>query len=168
MFSKELIDYTVSTFKESKIDILTGTMVKEIKDKSVVLQMPDKSIKEVPVGMVVWAGGNKARDVSVNLMSRLSDAQKNKRGITVDGIAASHFRKLLSDSFPRQTTFAWRVQTGLSLLLATAPLHSMRLQPKLPPSKGYILLAYLNKLQSAMPSWSRFQLLSRKARALRV
>ncbi|KAH8996223.1 FAD/NAD-P-binding domain-containing protein [Lactarius akahatsu] len=84
MFSRELIDYTVSTFKESKIDILTGTMVKEIKDKSVVLQMPDKSIKEVPVGLVVWAGGNKARDVSVDLMSRLSDAQKNKRGITVD------------------------------------------------------------------------------------
>ncbi|KAH9173827.1 NDE2, mitochondrial external NADH dehydrogenase [Lactarius sanguifluus] len=84
MFSRELIDYTVSTFKESKIDILTGTMVKEIKDKSVVLQMPDKSIKEVPVGLVVWAGGNKARDVSVDLMSRLPDAQKNKRGITVD------------------------------------------------------------------------------------
>ncbi|KAI0300101.1 NADH dehydrogenase [Multifurca ochricompacta] len=84
MFSRELIDYTVSTFKESKIDILTGTMVKEIKEKSIVLQMPDKSIKEVPVGLVVWAGGNKARDVSVNLMSRLPDAQKNKRGITVD------------------------------------------------------------------------------------
>ncbi len=87
MFSRELIEYTVSTFKESKIDILTGTMVKEIKDKSVVLQMSDKSIKEVPVGMVVWAGGNKARTVSVDLMSRLPDAQKNKRGITVDGRA---------------------------------------------------------------------------------
>jgi NADH:ubiquinone reductase (non-electrogenic) len=85
MFSRELIDYTVSTFKESKIDILTGTMVKEVKEKSVVLQMPDKSIKEVPVGLVVWAGGNKPRNVSVDLMSRLSDAQKNKRGITVDG-----------------------------------------------------------------------------------
>jgi hypothetical protein len=30
-------------------------MVKEIKDKSVMLQMPDKSIVEVPCGMVVWA-----------------------------------------------------------------------------------------------------------------
>jgi NADH:ubiquinone reductase (non-electrogenic) len=87
MFSRELIDYTVSTFKESKIDILTGTMVKEIKEKSVVLQMPDKTIKEVPVGMVVWAGGNKARGVTIDLMSRLADAQKNKRGITVDGEA---------------------------------------------------------------------------------
>ncbi|KAI0275857.1 FAD/NAD-P-binding domain-containing protein [Russula aff. rugulosa BPL654] len=84
MFSRELIDYTMSTFKESKIDILTATMVKEIKEKSVVLQMPDKTIQEVPVGMVVWAGGNKARAVSVDLMSRLADAQKNKRGITVD------------------------------------------------------------------------------------
>ncbi|KAF8504336.1 FAD/NAD-P-binding domain-containing protein [Russula emetica] len=84
MFSRELIDYTMSTFKESKIDVLTGTMVKEVKEKSVVLQMPDKTIKEVPVGMVVWAGGNKARAVSIDLMSRLPDAQKNKRGITVD------------------------------------------------------------------------------------
>jgi hypothetical protein len=55
MFSKALIEYTESTFKEAKIDILTKTMVKEIKEKSVVLQMPDKTIKEVPCGMVVWA-----------------------------------------------------------------------------------------------------------------
>ncbi|KAH9975270.1 FAD/NAD-P-binding domain-containing protein [Lactifluus volemus] len=97
MFSRELIDYTVSTFKESKIDILTGTMVKEIKEKSVVLQMPDKSIKEVPVGLVVWAGGNKARAVSVDLMSRLPDAQKNKRGITVDGNATFPSSRTLSN-----------------------------------------------------------------------
>lgn len=55
MFSKQLIEYTESTFKEAKIDILTKTMVKEIKEKSVVLQMPDKSIVDVPCGMVVWA-----------------------------------------------------------------------------------------------------------------
>lgn len=55
MFSKQLINYTESTFKESKIEILTKTMVKEVKEKSVVLQMPDKSIKEVPCGLVVWA-----------------------------------------------------------------------------------------------------------------
>lgn len=54
-FSKQLIEYTESTFKEAKIDILTKTMVKEIKEKSVVLQKPDKSIVEVPCGMVVWA-----------------------------------------------------------------------------------------------------------------
>ena len=95
MFSKELISYTESTFKESKIDILTKTMVKEIKEKSVVLQMPDKSIKEVPVGMVVWAGGNKARDVTVDLMNKLPQAQVNKRGITIDGTRPPlyHYRR---------------------------------------------------------------------------
>jgi NADH dehydrogenase FAD-containing subunit len=56
MFSKQLIDYTQSTFKKSKIDILTKTMVKEVKEKSVILQMPDKSIQEIPCGLVVWAG----------------------------------------------------------------------------------------------------------------
>lgn len=55
MFSKQLIDYTESTFKAAKIDIMTKTMVKEVKENSVVLQMPDKSIAEVPCGMVVWA-----------------------------------------------------------------------------------------------------------------
>ena len=55
MFSKQLIDYTESTFKEAKIDILTKTMVKEIKEKSVVLQGPDGQKREVPCGMVVWA-----------------------------------------------------------------------------------------------------------------
>ncbi|KAI0319999.1 FAD/NAD-P-binding domain-containing protein [Amylostereum chailletii] len=84
MFSKKLIDYTQSTFKEAKIDIMTGTMVKEIKDKSVVLQMPDKSIQEVPVGMVVWAGGNKPRTISVELMKQFAETQKNRRGISVD------------------------------------------------------------------------------------
>lgn len=56
MFSKQLIEYTESTFKQSKIEILTKTMVKEVKDKSVMLQMPDKTLVEVPCGMVVWAG----------------------------------------------------------------------------------------------------------------
>ena len=72
-FSKQLIDYTESTFKESKIDIMTKTMVKEarsfplheiyhiksnrgqVKENSVVLQMPDKTIRELPCGTVVWA-----------------------------------------------------------------------------------------------------------------
>ena len=30
MFSKQLIDYTESTFKSAKIDVKTGTMVKEV------------------------------------------------------------------------------------------------------------------------------------------
>lgn len=84
MFSKQLIDYTESTFKEAKIDILTKTMVKEIKEKSVVLQTPDKSIIEVPCGLVVWAAGNKLRKVTQDLMARLPQDQTNRRGITVN------------------------------------------------------------------------------------
>ncbi|KAI0027833.1 NADH dehydrogenase [Vararia minispora EC-137] len=84
MFSKKLIDYTISTFKEAKIDVLTNTMVKEIKPQSVVLQMPDKTMADVPVGMVVWAGGNKPRQLSVDLMNQYPELQKNRRGITID------------------------------------------------------------------------------------
>ncbi|KAJ2934436.1 hypothetical protein H1R20_g2665, partial [Candolleomyces eurysporus] len=84
MFSKQLISYTESTFKESKIDILTKTMVKEVKERSVVLQMPDKSIKEVPCGLVVWAAGNKGRKITQDLMAKLPADQTNRRGITVD------------------------------------------------------------------------------------
>ena len=89
MFSKQLIDYTESTFKESKIDILTNTMVKEIKEKSVVLQLPDKSIAEVPCGLVVWAAGNTLRKVTRDLMSKFPQAQTNRRGISVDGMVDS-------------------------------------------------------------------------------
>lgn len=83
-FSRQLIEYTESTFKQSKIDILTKTMVKEVKEKSVVLQMPDKSIQEVPCGMVVWAAGNKGRKITQDLMSKFPAEQSSKRGITVD------------------------------------------------------------------------------------
>jgi NADH:ubiquinone reductase (non-electrogenic) len=84
MFSKQLIEYTESTFKQSKIEILTKTMVKEIKDKSVMLQMPDKNIVEVPCGMVVWAAGNVGRQITRDLMAKMPTTQTNKRGITVD------------------------------------------------------------------------------------
>ncbi|KAI8973098.1 FAD/NAD-P-binding domain-containing protein [Trametes punicea] len=83
-FSKQLIEYTESTFKEAKIDILTKTMVKEVRDKSVILQLPDKSIAEVPCGLVVWAAGNTLRKVTRDLMAKFPEAQTNRRGITVD------------------------------------------------------------------------------------
>jgi NADH:ubiquinone reductase (non-electrogenic) len=104
MFSKALIEYTESTFKEAKIDILTKTMVKEVKERGVVLQMPDKSIREVPCGMVVWAAvcstfsflfhganricqyqGNTLRALTKNLMAQFPSVQTNRRGLTVDG-----------------------------------------------------------------------------------
>ncbi|KAK2460222.1 hypothetical protein APHAL10511_007757 [Amanita phalloides] len=84
MFSKQLIEYTESTFKESKINVLTKTMVKEIKENSVILKMPDGSIEEVPCGLVVWAAGNKPRKLTQDLISNVLQHQTNKRGIIVD------------------------------------------------------------------------------------
>ena len=103
-FSKALIEYTESTFKEAKIEIMTKTMVKEIKEKSVTLQMPDKSIKEVPCGMVVWAAvcsfrpilpsydtnyicqhqGNTLRPLTRDLIAQFPSVQNNRRGLIVD------------------------------------------------------------------------------------
>ncbi|TDL20534.1 NDE2, mitochondrial external NADH dehydrogenase [Rickenella mellea] len=84
MFSKKLIDYTVSTFNEEKIEVLTKTMVKEVKEKTVVLQRPDKEIVEVPYGVLVWAAGNVGRQITRDLMAKFTEAQTNKRGLTVD------------------------------------------------------------------------------------
>ena len=83
-FSKQLIEYTERSFRERKMDVLTKTMVKEIKPTSVVLQMPDGTMQERPCGMVVWAGGNKGRQVTMDLMAQLPEEQTNKRGILVD------------------------------------------------------------------------------------
>src|SRR5260221_1862222 len=71
----------------------------QVKERSVVLQMPDKTIAEVPCGLVIWAAGNKGRDVTQKLMAKLPEDQKNKRGITVDG--SSHFS---SSSHPHSHT----------------------------------------------------------------
>ncbi|TCD61384.1 NADH:ubiquinone oxidoreductase [Steccherinum ochraceum] len=84
MFSKKLIDYTESTFKEAKIDILTKTMVKEIKEKSVVLQGPDGVKREVPCGMVIWAAGNTLRKLTKDLIAKFPNVQTNRRGLAVD------------------------------------------------------------------------------------
>jgi len=63
---------------------MTKTMVKEVKEKSVILQLPDKSIVEVPCGLVVWAAGNKGRKLTQDLMAKIPNVQTNKRGIAVD------------------------------------------------------------------------------------
>ena len=108
MFSKQLIDYTESTFKEAKIDILTKTMVKEVKEKSVVLQLPDKTIAEVPCGLVVWAAGNTLRKVTRDLMAKFPELQTNRRGITVDGQCLSHEIIRQLTSFCRVLAHGWR------------------------------------------------------------
>lgn len=44
----------MSTFKENKIDIATKTMVKEVKEKTLVAQNEKKELVEYPYGLLVW------------------------------------------------------------------------------------------------------------------
>ncbi|XAO22159.1 hypothetical protein I312_100925 [Cryptococcus bacillisporus CA1280] len=83
-FSKQLIEYTESTFKENKIDVLTRTMVKDVKPQSVVVQDANKEIREIPYGLLVWATGNTSRNITRDLMTKLSHVQTQRRGLLVD------------------------------------------------------------------------------------
>ncbi|GAA5979576.1 hypothetical protein JCM5350_004943 [Sporobolomyces pararoseus] len=84
MFSKQLIDYTMSTFKENKIDIATKTMVKEVKEKTLIAQNEKKELVEYPYGLLVWATGNTARQVTKDLMNKIPKEQNSRRGLLVD------------------------------------------------------------------------------------
>lgn len=84
MFSKQLIDYTMSTFKENQIDIAVKTMVKEVKEKVIIAQNEKKEIVEYPYGLLVWATGNTARPLTKDLMNAIPEAQNSRRGLLVD------------------------------------------------------------------------------------
>ncbi|KAL1409875.1 NADH:ubiquinone oxidoreductase [Vanrija albida] len=83
-FSKQLIQYTESTFKENKIDVLTRTMVKDVGETSVTVQDANKEIREIPYGLLVWATGNTSRPITLDLMSKLPATQTQRRGLVID------------------------------------------------------------------------------------
>lgn len=88
MFSKQLIEYTESTFKEEKITIKTKTAVKKVTDKTVEAEAtgPDgKKILEVmPYGLLVWATGNAVRPIVKDLMSQIPAQKDSRRGLAVN------------------------------------------------------------------------------------
>ncbi|PWY73164.1 NADH-ubiquinone oxidoreductase C3A11.07 [Aspergillus sclerotioniger CBS 115572] len=88
MFSKQLIDYTESTFKEEKISIRAKTMVKNVTDKYIeaMVTNPDgsKSLERIPYGLLVWATGNAVRPVVRDLMSQLPAQKDSRRGLAVN------------------------------------------------------------------------------------
>ncbi|KAL1969288.1 hypothetical protein VTN77DRAFT_9480 [Rasamsonia byssochlamydoides] len=88
MFSKQLIDYTESTFKEEKITIRTKTMVKKVTDKYIEAEVtkPDgsKEIETIPYGLLVWATGNAVRPVVKDLMSQIPAQKNSRRGLAVN------------------------------------------------------------------------------------
>jgi NADH:ubiquinone reductase (non-electrogenic) len=88
MFSKQLIDYTESTFKEEKITIKTKTSVKKVTDKTVEAEVtgPDgkKHTEVMPYGLLVWATGNAVRPVVKDLMSQIPAQKDSRRGLAVN------------------------------------------------------------------------------------
>lgn len=88
MFSKQLIDYTESTFKEEKITIKTKTAVKKVTEKTVEAEAtgPDgKKVTEVmPYGLLVWATGNAVRPIVKDLMSQIPAQKDSRRGLAVN------------------------------------------------------------------------------------
>lgn len=87
-FSKQLIEYTESTFKEEKINIHTKTMVKKVTDKTVEAEAtrPDGSKEKIvfPYGLLVWATGNAVRPVIKDLMDRIPAQKNSRRGLAVN------------------------------------------------------------------------------------
>jgi NADH:ubiquinone reductase (non-electrogenic) len=88
MFSKQLIDYTESTFKEESITIKTKTMVKNVTDKYIEAELtnPDgsKTKEKIPYGLLVWATGNAVRPVVKDLMSQIPAQKNSRRGLEVN------------------------------------------------------------------------------------
>ncbi|KAJ5578186.1 External alternative NADH-ubiquinone oxidoreductase [Penicillium hispanicum] len=88
MFSKQLIDYTESTFKEEEITIRTKTMVKKVTDKFIEAEVtkPDgtKSLETIPYGLLVWATGNAVRPIIRDLMGQLPAQKNSRRGLAVN------------------------------------------------------------------------------------
>ncbi|ETN45131.1 uncharacterized protein HMPREF1541_10008 [Cyphellophora europaea CBS 101466] len=88
MFSKQLIDYTESSFKEEHIDIRTKTMVKNVTEKYIEAEstLPDgtKKTERIPYGLLVWATGNALRPVVKDLMSQIPAQKNSRRGLEVN------------------------------------------------------------------------------------
>ncbi|KAI5811049.1 hypothetical protein DFH27DRAFT_589069 [Peziza echinospora] len=88
MFSKTLIEYTESTFKDEKITVRTKTMVKRVNEKAIECEVtkPDgsKEFQILPYGTLVWATGNAVRPVVRDLMNQLPAQASSRRGLAVN------------------------------------------------------------------------------------
>ncbi|KAI5285438.1 NADH:ubiquinone oxidoreductase, partial [Ascosphaera acerosa] len=89
MFSRQLIEYTESTFKEEEITIRAKTKVKAVDDKYITVQIgegegDDAVIEKIPYGLLVWATGNAPRPVVTDLMEQIPGQEVDPRGLNVD------------------------------------------------------------------------------------
>lgn len=88
MFSKQLIDYTESTFKEEEIALYSKTMVRKVTDKYIEAERSrqdgSKETIRIPYGLLVWATGNAVRPIIRDLMDRIPAQKESRRGLAVN------------------------------------------------------------------------------------
>ncbi|CCU75142.1 external NADH-ubiquinone oxidoreductase 1,mitochondrial precursor [Blumeria hordei DH14] len=88
MFSKQLIEYTESTFKEEKITIKTNTAVKRVTDRTVEAEATGsdgkKKLEILPYGLLVWATGNAIRPIIKDLIQKIPAQKDSRRGLAVN------------------------------------------------------------------------------------
>ncbi|KAI8871382.1 FAD/NAD(P)-binding domain-containing protein [Ramicandelaber brevisporus] len=83
-FNSQLIDYTMSTFKENKINVMLSTRVTGVEEKQITIHEPNGTVRNIPFGLLVWATGNTSRPVVRSLMAKLPESQNVRRGLVVD------------------------------------------------------------------------------------
>lgn len=88
MFNKDLIKYAQDTFEEERIALRLKTMVKKVDGKIITAAIKKDDgtteIEEIPYGMLVWATGNGAREVTTNLAKKLDGQTFANRGLLID------------------------------------------------------------------------------------
>lgn len=82
MFDKSLIKYAEDLFQETKINLRTNTMVKNVTPTVITAKCGD-DIEDIPYGVLVWATGNAPREVSKSLMNRM-ECQNSRRGLLIN------------------------------------------------------------------------------------
>ncbi|KAH3675872.1 hypothetical protein WICMUC_002442 [Wickerhamomyces mucosus] len=100
MFNKKLIKYAEDVFEETKIALKLQTMVKKVDDKIITAAIKNAdgttTIEEIPYGVLVWATGNGARDITVKLANQLDKNEQKfaNRGLLID----EQYLKVLGDA----------------------------------------------------------------------
>ncbi|OGM49384.1 hypothetical protein ABOM_003602 [Aspergillus bombycis] len=88
MLSKELIDYTEARLKEQTIRVMTKTAVKRVNEGNVEVEIThvdgEKELKTIPYGLLVWATGNKPKEIVEDLARQIPDQKDVRRGLAVD------------------------------------------------------------------------------------
>ncbi|KAJ1736310.1 NADH:ubiquinone oxidoreductase [Coemansia biformis] len=83
-FDERLVFYTQRVFKKNGIALRTGTSVKEVTEKTIIMEGTDSTMSEMPYGLLVWSAGIRAREFAHTLRSKVPDVQTSRRGLIID------------------------------------------------------------------------------------